>query len=76
MQYYEFVTSRSALRFAADSLYRIPVRADLPLDSLPAWIREAKTGIVPMPMNRQLLADSLNLWMRRWDSEIRNSSKR
>ena len=75
-QYYEFVTSRSALRYAADSLYRIPVRTDLPLDSLPGWIREAKTGITPMPMNRQLLADSLNLWMRRWDSEIRNSSKR
>ncbi|HYW51402.1 MAG TPA: extracellular solute-binding protein [Gemmatimonadaceae bacterium] len=75
-QYYEFVTSRNALRHAADSLYRIPVRTDLPLDSLPRWIREAKTGIVAMPMNRQLLADSLNSWMRRWDNEIRNSSKR
>jgi len=75
-QYYEFVTSRASLRYAADSLYRIPVRTDLPLDSLPQWIRDAKTGITPMPMNRQLLADSLNLWMRKWDSEIRNSSKR
>jgi iron(III) transport system substrate-binding protein len=75
-QYYEFVTSKPALRYAADSLYRIPVRTDLPLDSLPNWIREAKTNIFPMPMDRQLLADSLNLWMRRWDSEIRNSSKR
>lgn len=76
VQYYEFVTSRAALQYAADSLYRIPVRSDLPLDSLPGWVRDAKTGITPMPMNRQLLADSLNLWMRRWDSDIRNSSKR
>ncbi len=74
-QYYEFVTSRSAMQFAADSLYRIPVRSDMPLDSLPQWIRDAKTGIKAMPMNRRMLADSLNLWMRRWDSEIRNSSK-
>ena len=75
-QYYEFVTSRAAMQYAADSLYRIPVRADMALDSLPKWVREAKTDIVPMPMNRKLLADSLNVWMRRWDSEIRNSSKR
>ena len=75
-QYYEFVTSRNALRYAADSLFRIPVRNDISLDSLPPWIRAAKTGIIPMPMNRKLLADSLNFWMRRWDSEIRNSSKR
>jgi iron(III) transport system substrate-binding protein len=74
-QYYEFVTSRSAMQYAADSLYRIPVRSDMPLNSLPQWIREAKAAIKPMPMNRKLLADSLNLWMRRWDSEIRNSSK-
>ena len=75
-QYYEFVTSRTAMQYAADSLYRIPVRSDMPLDSLPQWIRQARSEIKPMPMNRKLLADSLNLWMRRWDSEIRNSSKR
>ena len=70
--FYEFVTTPKALIAAADSFQRIPARTDIPLDSLPQWIRDAKTQITPMPLDRPLLAQHLDEWMRYWDSHIRN----
>ena len=75
-RFYEFVTTREALRTAADAFLRIPARTDLPADSLPGWIREAKRTMKTMPVDRQLLADSLDVWMRYWDANIRNRGKR
>jgi len=74
-RYYEFVTSPEALLVAADSFVRIPARGDLPEARLPAWIREAKPQLVPMPLDRQLMADSLDHWMRRWDATVRNRGR-
>jgi len=74
-RFYEFVTTPSALRYAADSLLRIPARSDIPVDSLAPWIREAKTAIKPMPLDQKLMADSLDAWMAYWDSHIRNRSR-
>ncbi len=70
--FYEFVTSREALRVAADEFLRIPAREDLPPEELPQWIREARAEIRPMPLDRQLLATELDGWMRFWDANIRN----
>jgi iron(III) transport system substrate-binding protein len=75
-QYLEFVTSREALLHAATAFKRIPARQDIPRDSLPRWMQTALTDIPVMPLDRRLLADSLNRWMRRWDADVRNSSKR
>ena len=74
--YYEYVTTPHALIVAADSFVRIPTRTDLAADSLPAWIREAQPKLKPMPFDRQLMADSLDQWMRYWDANVRNSSRR
>ena len=74
-KYYEFVTTAEALHFAADSLFRIPARTDLDAARLPVWVREARTGITAMPVDRKLLADSLDAWMRYWDSNIRNRNR-
>lgn len=71
-RYYEFVTTPRALYTAADSFLRIPARTDLVPDSLPQWIREANELIKPMPLDRALLADSLDAWMTYWDRNIRN----
>jgi iron(III) transport system substrate-binding protein len=73
--FYEFVNTREALQHAARQFLRIPARTDIPLDSLPQWIRDAKTRIKPMPLDRQLLARELDGWMRYWDSNIRNRSR-
>lgn len=74
-QYYEFVTTPSSLLQAARQFLRIPARDDMPVDSLPAWAREAKQKIRPLPLDRKLLADSLDRWMAYWDSHIRNRSR-
>jgi iron(III) transport system substrate-binding protein len=75
-QFYEFVTTPTALEAAAQKFYRIPARTDIPLDSLPQWVRDAKTKIKPMPLDRALLARHLDEWMRYWDANIRNRSKK
>ncbi len=75
-RYYEFVTTKEALVFAADSFLRIPARTDVPNEDLPEWIRDARTRITPMQIDRRLMADSLDAWMTYWDSHIRNSGRR
>jgi iron(III) transport system substrate-binding protein len=70
--YYEYVTTREALLYAADSLQRIPARTDLPRERLPGWMREADAALRPFAGDRRLLADSLDAWMRYWDANVRN----
>ena len=74
--YYEFVTSAPVLLQSAERFLRIPARTDLPADSLPAWIREANARIKPMPMDHEILARDLDRWMKYWDANIRNQSRR
>ncbi len=69
--FYEFVTSEPLLLVAAREQNRIPARTDIPEDSLPEWVRAARREIKLMPVNRALLADSLDSWMTYWDSHIR-----
>ena len=54
---------------------RIPTRTDLPVDSLPEPVRRARTELKEMPVDAKLLADSLDAWMKYWDSGIRNSQR-
>ena len=70
--FYEFVTTQAMLLVAARDHLRIPARIDIDDDSLPAWIRTARQQLKPMPMNRMMLADSLDGWMTYWDSHIRH----
>ena len=70
--YYEYVTTREALLYAADSLQRIPARTDLPAERLPRWMAEANARLKPFAADRRLLADSLDTWMRYWDAQVRN----
>ena len=70
--YYEFVTTQDALIQSAERYLRIPVRTDLPKDSLPQWLQEANERIKPMPVDRELIAAHLDEWMRYWDANIRN----
>ena len=71
-EFYEFVTTPQALQTAAQRFVRMPARADVSSDSLPSWIRDARAQIKPMALDRQLLADSLDSWMKYWDAHVRN----
>lgn len=70
--YYEFVTTPEALIAAAERFLRIPARKDIPVSSLPSWIREALEKIKPMPVDREMMAAHLDEWMKYWDAHIRN----
>ncbi|MDQ6612224.1 MAG: extracellular solute-binding protein, partial [Gemmatimonadota bacterium] len=73
-KFIEYVMTIESLKFAADSLQRIPARNDVPDSILPKWVRDARIQIRPMNVDRRLMADSLNSWMQQWDSKVRNRS--
>jgi len=70
-QFEEMIGSREGLMEAAEHFFRIPARTDLPLDSLPAWLREAAPLIHPLPGDPEVLRDSTPKWLRYWDLHIR-----
>ncbi len=70
--YYEFVTTPEALKAAAEQFLRIPARTDIPVSDLPKWIQDAKSQIKPMAVDRAIMAEHLDEWMKYWDANIRN----
>ena len=70
--YYEFVTTPAALKDAAEQFLRIPARTDIPVSELPKWIQDAKAQIKPMAVDRRVMAEHLDEWMKYWDANIRN----
>ncbi|MEX0747936.1 MAG: extracellular solute-binding protein [Rhodothermales bacterium] len=68
-QFYEFVTSDSALVDQAHIYYRIPVRTDIPRDRLPEWITRADIKQMSIDWNR--LAAEGPEWMQYWDENIK-----
>ena len=47
----------------------------LPAERLPAWIRDARGALKPLPGDRRMMADSADAWMRYWDANIRNRNR-
>lgn len=74
--YYEFVTTPEALKSAAEQFLRIPARTDIPVSDLPKWIQDAKLKIKPMAVDRRVMAEHLDEWMKYWDANIRNRGRK
>ena len=74
--YYEFVTTPEALTAAAEQFLRIPARTDIAVSTLPQWIQEAKAKIKPMAVDRRVMAEHLDEWMKYWDANIRNRGRK
>jgi iron(III) transport system substrate-binding protein len=74
--YYEFVTTPEALKESAIQFLRIPARTDIPQKDLPQWIQDATSKIKPMPVDRKMMAEHLNEWMKYWDANIRNTERK
>jgi iron(III) transport system substrate-binding protein len=68
-QFYEFVTSDSALVDQANRFFRIPARQDIDPERLPGWITAAR--INPMPIDWERLAEEGPSWMQYWDENIK-----
>jgi iron(III) transport system substrate-binding protein len=75
-RYYEFVTTPEALKAAANQFLRIPARTDIPASDLPKWIQDAKAKIKPMAVDRRVMAEHLDEWMKYWDANIRNRGRK
>ena len=74
--YYEFVTTPEALKAAAEQFMRIPARTDIAVSTLPQWIQDAKARIKPMAVDRRVMAEHLDEWMKYWDANIRNRGRK
>jgi iron(III) transport system substrate-binding protein len=74
-QFYEYVTTPTALDDAAVKFLRIPARTDIPTDSLPDVVKRARAEVKPMAGDQRMLRDSLDAWMKYWDANIRNSRR-
>lgn len=67
----EWLGSPEAQFAAAESVYRLPARTDLPTERLPEWARDVLTKMVPARMDWDLLEREGQAWMARWDREVR-----
>ena len=67
----EWVGSAEAQRLAAEQVFRIPARTDLPPASLPDWARQALAEMRPAEVDERLVAREIQGWMARWDRTVR-----
>jgi len=67
----EFSGGAEAQRLAAERVFRIPARTDLPPETLPEWARQVLAELVPADYDEALAAAKGPEWMARWDREIR-----
>jgi iron(III) transport system substrate-binding protein len=73
--YLEFVTSRDAIVDAMNRFVRIPLRTDIEDSVMPDWLRTARPLLRPLPLDRAVLADSMDVWMKYWDANVRNRGR-
>lgn len=67
----EWVGSQEAQALAAEELYRLPARTDLPREELPEWARETLDRLIEADVAWNLVAERGAEWMTRWDREVR-----
>jgi len=70
-RFIDWVGSREAQKLAAEKLYRLPARSDIPPEELPEWARSALEEMRPMELDWELIERQGAEWMRIWDREVR-----
>ena len=61
---------------AADKVYRLPARHDLPPDRLPPWVAEVEREMIVADVDWDLLARQGPAWMGYWDRHVRGTGRR
>ncbi|HET8712279.1 MAG TPA: extracellular solute-binding protein [Gemmatimonadales bacterium] len=69
----DFVGSPEMQLAAAREVFRLPVRLDLPADSLPQWVRDVRRQMVVADVDWRVLAERGPEWMRWWDQHVRGT---
>jgi len=71
IEFLEYVGSAAAQTLAAERVFRIPARQDLPPAALPEWAREVLAELVAADYDEALAAARGPEWMATWDREVR-----
>lgn len=72
----EYVGGIEGQLLAAERVYRLPARHDLPLARVPAWVAAVERDMVVEPIDWALLAREGSTWMGYWDQHVRNTGRR
>jgi iron(III) transport system substrate-binding protein len=75
-EFVEFIGGDEGMILAAREHFRLPARPDLPGDSLPAWVHDARRELVAEPLDWDRLQRETSTWMRYWDERIRGRGGR
>lgn len=70
-RFVDFIGSPEEVTVAATEHFRLPARGDIPPESLPPALREARDVITPEPIDWALLHERGPEWIRYWDENIR-----
>ncbi len=72
----EFVGSVDGQALAAEKVFRLPARHDLPADRIPAWVSQVEREMRVEPMDWALLNRESAGWMAYWDQQVRHTGNR
>ena len=75
-RFIEYVGSVDGQILAAEGVWRLPARHDLPPERVPAWVADVEARMIVEPMDWALLTREGSKWMGYWDQQVRNSGKR
>ena len=71
----DFVGSEEGQLLAADRVYRLPARRNLPPERVPAWVAGVERGMVVANVDWELLAREGPAWMGYWDRHVRGTGR-
>jgi iron(III) transport system substrate-binding protein len=72
----DYVGSVEGQLLAAERVFRLPARRDLPPDRIPRWVVQVERQMAVAHMDWDLLARNGTAWMGYWDRHVRNTGKR
>jgi iron(III) transport system substrate-binding protein len=71
----DFVGSVDGQLLAAERVYRLPARRDLPAERVPSWVAEVEREMVVADMDWELAGRNGAAWMSYWDRHVRHSGR-
>jgi iron(III) transport system substrate-binding protein len=71
----DFVGSVEGQLLAAEKVYRLPARRDLPRERVPPWVAEVEREMVVADVDWDLLAREGPGWMGYWDRHVRGTGR-
>lgn len=71
----DFVGSEDGQLLAAEKVFRLPARHDLPRDRVPAWVAEVEREMIVANVDWELLARKGAEWMGYWDRHVRGTGR-